>query len=157
LIKQHRLFCELARTSPSVASHLARTGHFEFGPQRRSECLGDAVEAQRIAQDFARGEDASGYARQWAMSYGSALDELQRNPKLAAASLLLRYEDLCSDPEAMLRVLAGHCRLDEESTQALVESWSTRLSAPDYYQSTLNAEQQALIESICAPTAARLG
>lgn len=157
LIKQHRLFCELTRASPSVSSHLERTGHFEFGPQRRAECLGDVAEAQRITRDFARGDDASGYARQWAMSYGAALDELQRMPELAAASLLLRYEDLCSDPMATLQRLATHCQLDDASEQALVDSWSARLSAPDYYQPAVGAEQHAQIESICGPTAARLG
>ncbi len=157
LIKQHRLFCELSQASSSVAAHLARTGHFEFGPQRRVECLGDLAEAAATAADFSGGDDVSGYARQWSSSYGSLLEQLHGSPPLASATLLLRYEQLCAEPQASLQQIAEHCLLDDQAAQSLISDWAGQLATPTYYQAAFDAPQRQRIMAICGPTARDLG
>lgn len=156
LLKQHRLFTRLSAQSPSVAAHLARTGHFEFGPGRRAECAGDPAEAARIEADFAGGDAVSGYARQWAMSYAAIAEHLEQDPGLASATLLVRYEDLCAEPVDSLRRLADHCALSAQSAGALIESWASRLQAPDYYQADFTDDQRASIARQCSATVERL-
>lgn len=157
LIKQHRLFCKLSEGSRSVAAHLARTGHFEFGPQRRVECLGDPAEAAAIAADFCSGDDVAGYARQWSSSYGSLLEQLQGSPELSDATLLVRYEQLCAEPGETLQRIAEHCRLDAQASLSLITTWAGQLAAPGYYQTSFDSHEQQRITAICAATAARLG
>jgi hypothetical protein len=157
LIKQHRLFAQLGAQSPSVAAHLARTGHFEFGPQRRAECAGDPAEAARIEADFATDCDVSGYARQWAMSYGALAEALASDAQLAQATLLLRFEDLCREPVESLQRLARHVDLNVADESALIAHWAPRLRMPDYYSTTFSAEEQTLIARHCAAAAARFG
>lgn len=127
LRSQHRRFAALAQRAPGLANHLARSGHFEFGPQRRAECVGDPEAARRIEAAFAAGDDVDGYARQWAMSYGALADTLGRDPALAAATCIVRHEDLCRDPDAELRRIAQHCLLAPDAERALVATWVPRL------------------------------
>lgn len=156
LLKQHRLFTRLAAEHPSVARHLARTGHFEFGPQRRVERLGDAAPAQAAAEDFAAGRDALGYARQWAMSYGAMLDALPADPGLRAACCIVWYESICANPATRLDRIATHCRLDPAASASLVADWAPRLAAPDYYAPDFDARTADAIAHICAPVRSRL-
>lgn len=127
LCSQHRRFGELAARAPGVRNYLARSGHFEFGPQRRAECVGDLAAAARIEAAFAAGDDIEGYALQWAESYGAFADALARVPGLADATCVVRHEDLCADPEATLRRVARHCLLDAAGEASLVAGWAPRL------------------------------
>ncbi len=156
LLKQHELFTRLAAQHPSVPRHLARTGHFEFGPQRRVEHLGDAALAQAAAEDFAAGRDALGYARQWAISYGAMLDALEADPGLRAACRIVSYETLCAAPAATLDRIAEHCRLDPAARAALIADWAPRLAAPDYYAPAFDADTAEALARICAPVRSRL-
>ncbi len=105
LVGQHALFSDLARQDPRMACYLAAAGHYEFGPQRVPICLSqDAGERTRSA--WSRGDDASGYAIQWAEIYGF-VGRLQTTAgPLSNRILVVRYEDFCLQPlEAMRRIL----------------------------------------------------
>jgi hypothetical protein len=157
LCKQHRLFTDWSAQTPSVGAHLARTGHFEFGPQRRAECLGDAAEASQIQADFAAGHDVAGYARQWAHSYGALARLLAADRGLAEATLIVRFEDLCSAPTATLQRLSAHCALSEDDGTRLVTRWADQLRAPTYYRPRFDAADDATIATQCDPIARQLG
>lgn len=156
LLRQHKRFSALAARWPSVARQLARSGHFEFGPQRRAECAGDTEVARRIESEFAAGEDVSAYARQWSASYGALADHLARHSGLRDAVLLLRFEHLCAEPEAALNELANHCRLQDNQRSVLLDTWAPRLRAPAD-DSALQPAQQEIIATRCADVAARFG
>lgn len=83
LLKQDRLFGEWARTDPAIATHLARSGHFEFGPHKRAVHVGDAAQAAAIQACFASDRVVEGYARQWASSYGWLLRVLTADAGMA--------------------------------------------------------------------------
>jgi hypothetical protein len=157
LCRQHQRFMQLAASAPGVGAYLARSGHFEFGPQRSVECVGDPGEAEGVRADFAAGDDVSGYARQWAMSYGALAESLAQDPALSAATLLVRYEDVCRAPAATLRRLAAHCALGPDESCKLVARWEARLRAPDYYRPGLQAHERARVLDLVATTAQRFG
>ncbi|AKS41533.1 sulfotransferase [Wenzhouxiangella marina] len=149
LLRQHRRFSMLSQHWPSVARQLARSGHFEFGPQRRAECAGDLAEAQRIEAEFSAGDDLAAYARQWASSYGALADCLSRHDDLAEAVLLVHHEQLCSEPETTLNRLSAHCRLDHRQHQQLLETWPARLRSPSEGPPLSSAERD-IITAHCA-------
>lgn len=101
LVRQHLQFCDYAASDPRVPRYLAAAGHFEFGPQRRPIRL-SAAASDRIVQAWSCGEDYLAYSIQWAEIYGF-VNALRTNPDLAAHMLIVRYEDLCAEPDATLR------------------------------------------------------
>lgn len=156
LLKQDRLFCQAAAADPAIDAHLRRTGHFEFGPGKRAENLGDDDAAAAIATAFAAGDGLEGYARQWQLSYGWLADRLQRDAGLAAAVHLVDYDALCRAPAAGLAALARHARVPDADRPALLQRWSPRISAPDYYRPDLAPAQAARVRDRCAATHAEL-
>lgn len=156
LVKQHRLFSRLSATAPSVGRHLAHSGHFEFGPQRRAEHVGDDAQAATIQADFAAGREVSAYARQWAASYGALARSLRDQPELAKATLLVPYESMCANAAGMLARLAQHCALDANETTHLLRAWAPQMQAPEYYRAEFTPDERALIAAVCAETVALL-
>lgn len=154
LVKQDRLFCAAARENPSIATHLARVGHFEFGPHRRVQNLDDAEAAQRIAHWHATGCSAQAYALQWAQVYGHLLDHLDRDRALAEATLLVRHESLCAEPAPMLAQVFRHVEADD--AEALVARFAPRIGLPTYYETGFDDEQTAAIDALTRPVAERL-
>jgi hypothetical protein len=151
LVKQDALFTRLDREDSAVSAHLARIGHFEFGPHKRALNLGDGRETEAIAACFARADMAEGYARQWVVQYGHAWRRMRDDPALASACLWISHDRLCADPAAELQRLATHLDLSDSDRQALVDEWSPRLSRPDYYAPSFAERDAARIREITAP------
>lgn len=151
LAKQDRLFCQLDSEDSAVSAHLARIGHFEFGPHKRALNLGDSKETAAIAECFARGDLAEGYARQWVAQYGTALQRIQADASLASACLWISHDSLCADPETGLVRLAVHLALTERDRRALIDEWAPRLSKASYYKPTLSKDEAALVRRIATP------
>lgn len=152
LMKQHRLFAAAEREDERVLRHMRRSGHFEFGLGRRPIDVGDG--AAEVTRLWAEGEEVEGWAAHWALVYGHVADRLAADPDLAAATLVVRYEDFCSAPaEVMARVL-DHCALAPGS---LPEAAAARISAPDYYQPDFTEEERATIARRTAAVAGRFG
>ena len=154
LVRQHLRFSRLSARWPSVGRQLALSGHFEFGPQRRAECA-DVAEAVAIEAAFAAGDEVSGYARQWASSYGVLASWLEADPELANQVLLLPHERLCADPAATLRQLGEHCRIGQGRLQNWLASWQHRIQARP--EPTLEATLLQTVEQHCGAVARRLG
>lgn len=154
LMKQHRLFVEAEKRDRRVLEHMARSGHFEFGLNRRVINTGDEAGAALVEDLWKSGSEVEGWARYWAMIYGHVADTLGRAPEIAAAAKVVRYEDLCAEPVETMRAILDHCGL---SWSDLPERTASRVRPPGYYRPSFAATEETLIRDITRPVAHRFG
>lgn len=155
LMKQQRLFCAGEADNPAARRHLARAGHFEFGLDRRPIHCGDREKTAEIRSLWAAGRDAEGWALQWAALYGAVADQLDADPALRSALLVVRYEDFCAEPASTLGRILGHCGL--EPAEELLGEAEERLSAPSYYRPSFPSELADAIRDSTDAVARRFG
>jgi hypothetical protein len=155
LMKQHALFCEGGRRRPESVRHLQRVGHFEFGLDRRPVNAGDSAAVEQVLACWRDGAEVEGWARYWSHIYGYVADRLEASPELRAATLVVRYEELCREPRATLRAVLDHCRL-AAADDALAQL-AGQLHAPAYYQPRFTPDELAIIDRHTGAAAARLG
>jgi hypothetical protein len=117
LVGQHRLFSKYSAEDARVPDYMRAAGHYEFGPQRVPVNLDD-TSTRRITEAWSQGDDALGYAVMWRSVY-SHVDRLRRGTSLGGRIIMARYEDLCGDPEAVLRELFRFCELTEGADAVL--------------------------------------
>ena len=127
LAEQHALFCRYAKDDARVPRYLAAAGHYEFGPQRRPVNF-DPTRIGEIEAAWREGDDARGYARQWAQAYAH-VDRLRSDPEIAGRILVLRFEDFCAQPGASLRRLLDFCGLTDAAGR--VAAAAGTVSAPE--------------------------
>jgi hypothetical protein len=154
LIKQHRLFCEAESRNPKVLAYMRRSGHFEFGLDRRPINFGDGAAVQRIQAAWAEADDVRGYAILWAATYAFTMDLLENDAALARRVAIVHYDDLCADPGGTLRRLHRHCGLD--CTEERIEGQASRIAAPSYYRADLTARDREIIRSETQDVSTRL-
>lgn len=154
LMKQHRLFEAAETEDEAVLRSMRCSGHFEFGLDRRIISIGRQDEERAIKALWAEGREALGWARYWALLNGHVLEMLDRDPKLADATLIVRYEDLCERPRATMGRILSHCRLEAGS---LPDVAAEVVSAPTYYRPEFNQRERDEIEAYIGEVAARLG
>lgn len=82
-------------------------------------------------------------------------DRLQANEHLRDATLVVRYEDLCSSPDAMVRRILAHCHVT--AAEPVIDAFSGRLSAPDYYTWQFTDDEREAIREETQATAVRFG
>ena len=87
--------------------------------------------------------------------YRHLADRLEANPALRAASLVVRFEDLCRSPHDTIRQILAHCRLDAE--EAWVAERAAAIRFPSYYQPRFAQDELETIARHTADTAARFG
>lgn len=153
LMKQQRLFATGEANQPRALEHMRRVGHFEFGLDRRAINVGDAAMTARITELWETGHEVEGWALYWADIYRHVADVLDADPALCEACLVVRYEDLCSQPEDMLVRLHEHCQLPVRP-QAVKEA-AAGLRSPTYYRPGFSEQDLALIREVTQPVAAR--
>jgi hypothetical protein len=134
LVGQHRLFTKYSAEDARVPDYMRAAGHYEFGPQRVPVNL-DEASTRRITQAWSQGADALGYGVLWRSIYAH-VERLRRSTPLGRRIIVVRYEDLCAEPEAMLRDLFQFCELTEDA-RAVLESLP-EISAPGRMLRNLN-------------------
>lgn len=154
LMKQHDLFCKEEARDARILRHMQRSGHFEFGLDRRAIDAGDEDRTNRVMELWRAGREVEGWAEYWAMIYGHIADVLDRDPELNAATRIVRYEDLCADPAEEMRNILGHCALP---THDLPKTASAMIAAPNYYQPVFNEAERELILRCTEHVAQRFG
>jgi hypothetical protein len=154
LIKQHKLFMAGQKRNPRAIGHLQRVGHFEFGCDRRIINVGRTDVVQEIRHLWSQGQEVRGWARYWASLYGWLADTLEQQATLREAAIILRYEELCRQPQVTLRRLLHHCQLREEAS---LRSFATRIKAPTYYRQGFSDEERSIIAEETATVAQRMG
>lgn len=153
LMKQHRLFSTVEAEDERVLRHMRRSGHFEFGLDRRPINVGDGGKAEEVRKHWQNGEEVAGWAAHWAAVYGHVADVLE-DPDLAAATAVVRYEDMCADPGASIAAVLEHCELKEDG---LPETARSIISAPTYYEPSFSEAERETIRSRTETVAARFG
>jgi Sulfotransferase family len=143
LLKQHRLFCEAESRDHKVLDYMRRSGHFEFGLDRRPINFGNDGVIRRIQAAWAAGDDAKGYALVWASTYDFVLNILESDQALRRSVAIVHYDDLCADPGGTLRRLVDHCGLD--GMAAYVDEQASRIAAPSYYRPELSERDRKVI------------
>ena len=156
LIKQHRLFSAAEQADPRILlRHMRRVGHFEFGLDRRVINTGDHEAAARIDALWSAGRDVEGYARLWSGVYGFVLDSIEGDPAIAQATLVVRYEEACQNPQAKLAEIAAHAELSFPDDA--IAAMAAEISSPTYYDPGFTAAEEAMIRDLTGTTARRLG
>jgi hypothetical protein len=155
LMRQHKRFSAAGAKSPRVIRHLSQAGHFEFGLNRLPIHTGDDARYRDITEAWARGEEIRGWALYWDSIYRYLYERLEANPQLKKQTLIVRYEELCANPQPSLRAIFGHAGL--EITESELQPLAARFSAPDYYTAKLSDDDTALIHELTDETAKLLG
>lgn len=154
LMKQHRLFCEEETRDPRILAHMRRAGHLEFGLDRRAINVGDGVAAE-VERLWAEGEEVRGWARYWNSLYRFVARQRAADAGLAAAIMIVRYEDLCDRPRETLAQVLAHARLP--ATEPEIEGLAARLSPPAYYAPGFSDGERAVIAEETAEARELLG
>jgi hypothetical protein len=110
LVRQHLLFQDYAAQNPQVTEYLKAVGHYEFGPQRMPICLTHKG-CNQVIKMWENGDGHLGYAIQWAEIYRFVSELHKREPDIANRLLVIRYEDLCSDPLAEIQKVLNFVEL----------------------------------------------
>lgn len=154
LMKQHRLFVRAERRFPRVLAHMRRSGHYEFGLDRRPINPGHREATVEIERLWATGDEVRGWARYWALLYGWMADQLEEHPRLSQATEVIRFEDLCDQPAETLERIRRHADLPADSGyRAFVD----RVRAPAYYEPSFSDAERFTIEEETSAVAARFG
>ncbi len=153
LIKQHRLFCKGLAGNKRAQAHMRRVGHFEFGLDRRPINAGDDHEIQAIESLWNDGREIEGQARYWAHLHGKIADQLEHDPALRAATLIVGYERLCAEPVETLQGLFDHCKLT--LGEAALCDLASRVQHPSYYEPDFSETERHLIDDITGPVVER--
>lgn len=144
LVKQHRLFCREESRDRRILEYMRRVGHFEFGLDRRAIKFDASEKICDILALWQMGEEIRGWARYWNTLYSWVIKTLNDNHLLKSASLLIRYEDLCSQSHESFLEVCKHCYLEFNSKQ--FEQLTCQLKFPSYYKVTFTVEELKIID-----------
>lgn len=155
LMRQHERFVAEHRRDARLQRHMSRSGHFEFGLDRRPVNHGDGETTRRILELWAAGREVEGWALYWQDVYGHLAEALERHPVLARATLVVSYERLCESPAAVMRAVLAHCELPDEGPD-LAALARNIIRPPSPHGLTLDEAGIARIRAATAETAERL-
>src|SRR5207244_3542100 len=111
LVRQHQWFFRGQRQHPRALAWMQRSGHFEFGRDRRPMNLGDSGRVQAIQWAWAAGQEVRGWAWYWDMVYGHLIRLLGADAQVRAATRVVRFEELCAAPAETIATVLDHCSL----------------------------------------------
>jgi hypothetical protein len=151
LVRQQRIFSAGQRRQPRALAHMRRTGHFEFGLDRRPMNLGDGAKTQRIVQAWSAGEEIRGHALYWDMVHCYLARLLAQDERVRAAALIVPFETMCAAPRETLQAVLHHCELTDVAD--IVDQRAAQVRFPDYYESGLAPEDVKVIHAETATTA----
>src|SRR5260370_4548133 len=92
---------------------MQRSGHFEFGLDRRPINPGDGERVRQIQRDWATGQEVRGWARYWDMVHAYLAGLLETDARVRRAAKVVRFESLCDAPAEHLREMLAHCALPD--------------------------------------------
>ena len=153
-MRQQQWFSAGQRKHPRARAFMRRSGHFEFGLDRRPQNLGDPIRVRRILDLWAHGEEVRGWARSWDAVYGYLDRLLQADSRVREAARIVRFETLCQAPAETIREVLDHCRLPDVAS---ADRFANAIRLPDYYRDPLTAADLDIIHEETAATASRWG
>lgn len=155
LMRQHRRFGQGQQQHPRALAYMQRSGHFEFGLDRRPMNLGDGARVQRIKQAWQAGDEMRGLALYWDMVYGYLANLLEADAQVRQAALVVRFETLCTSPAETLQAVLEHCELPDAAS--IIQLHAPAIRTPAYYSSGFSAADLEIIHAETAVTASRWG
>lgn len=155
LLRQHQRFSEAQSKYPRALAYMRRSGHFEFGLDRRPLNLGDSSRVDEVLSCWSKGDDLRGYALSWEMVYAYLARLLAEDERVKAATFVVRYEALCKSPRETLDALMRH--VDLADADPIVDRFASVVAPPDYYRRQFSPEEEAVIADITSATAAAWG
>ncbi|MHA1937062.1 MAG: sulfotransferase [Candidatus Thorarchaeota archaeon] len=158
LAKQDMILGNLEHADPRLLDWTKIIGHREFGTARICINLGSSETVDRVRKLWTNPETyAQGWAVYWDAVYSFAHDKLESNPKLAEATLVFRYEDLCAFPEKTIDEIVQHVEIDSASFSSIKNHYSSRLTKPTYYRTEYTEQEQFDILQETEETANKFG
>jgi hypothetical protein len=155
LLRQHRWFSEGQRKHPRLLAYMRRTGHFEFGLDRRPMHLGDPERVRRVADAWAAGDEIRGLARYWDLVYRYLADLIAADDRVRAAVRVVRFEDICAAPAETIRDALEHCGLAD--ADAAARDQARRVRGATTSETVFSDEERAAIREESADSARRWG
>jgi hypothetical protein len=153
LVRQHRWFSSGHQQSPRSLAFMQRSGHFEFGLDRRPINLGDSERVKIIQDAWSTGDEIRGWSNYWDMVYCYLAELLETNASIRKASIVVRFEELCERPVEVLQQVLERCEFPDK--KPIMEKFVPRIRRPDYYQSPFTPEEIAIVQMETADTAQR--
>lgn len=155
LVRQHERFVQEHRRDPKLKRHMSRSGHFEFGLDRRPVNSGRTAVTREVMELWTSGREIQGWALYWKDVYGRLADVLDTHDALRHATLVVSYESLCANPAPVMRAVLAHCELPAQGPD-LVALARDIIRPPSSHQGILDEAQVAHIRAVTGDTLARL-
>lgn len=137
-VKQHELFLQTQQEDPRWFDAIRMAGHAEFGLDNRFINPDNTTLIREIRAAWDAGNRATAFGLYWSALYGHVLNQVEQDPLVRAATLFVRYEDLCTTPRETINRIIAHCQLDANSFQEMRDVYEKKLTAPQYYQAKLD-------------------
>ncbi|MFX0126401.1 MAG: sulfotransferase, partial [Candidatus Hodarchaeota archaeon] len=158
LAKQDRVLKEVELENSLLLDWTKIIGHREFGSARVCINLDNLNTIQRIRLLWnQKNTYIEGWAVYWDEVYSYILKKLRTNPKLAKASLIIRYEDLCKSPEEIIDKILEHIEVNPNSFKETKKHYCRKLHEPTYYNPKYTKKEQEKITHITKETAETYG
>jgi Sulfotransferase family len=157
VLKQDRLFTDLAREDGRLMKMNRLTGFHEFGPNFVPVNVGNDAMTREICRCRDEGRLVRARALQWASVFGFVVEQLKNDPELARSVCVVRYEDLCVKPAETIDRILAHTGLPQESFAPTRGKYISKLSLPDYYRPNFSVEERAEIIALTKDVAAHFG
>ncbi|MGY5852655.1 MAG: sulfotransferase [Candidatus Thorarchaeota archaeon] len=156
--KQDGIFQEMEREDPRLLDWTKIIGHREFGSAKFCINMGSTKTVEKIRELWSKPDTyVRGWAVYWDSVYSYVDEKLNSNQKVADASLLLRYEDLCNSPAEMIDKITTHLELDADKFSHVKDHYVDTLRAPSYYRTKYSEKEQEDIIAATGETASKFG
>jgi Sulfotransferase family len=155
LMRQHQRFCVEHERDDRLKRHMSRSGHFEFGLDRRPINSGDAEKTRQVLDLWGTGREVEGWALYWADLYGHVVESLERDEALRNATRVIDYERLCNQPAEMMQLVLRHCELENSKIDLAAEAAGT-IRPPAYYKPAFTDDEVDFIKTTTGPIKQRL-
>jgi hypothetical protein len=154
LAKQDRIFVDVERKDPRLLDWTKIIGHREFGSAKVCINLDDTKLVQEIREDWTNKRTyVKGWAKYWASIYSYVHRTLENNRNLAKAAMVIRYETLCTEPDATIDHIIEHTELDPKKFTDVKKEYVETLRPPSYYSVQYSNEETESIRRITSPVA----
>ena len=158
LIKQDRIWAELERADPRQIEIIELTGHHEFGTRQVMANVGNPDELREIRRLFDAGKWAQSRARYWAYMYGFVAQSARTQiPTWRAASALCATKTSAATRLPPSTEFSRTPVSTPQSFAAARETYSKKLSFPDYYKPAFDADTLGEIVAATSGIAQRFG
>jgi hypothetical protein len=157
VVKQDRLFTNLAHDDRRLMKMNRLTGFHEFGPNFVPVNVGNDATTAEICRCRDERLQARARALQWASVFGFVIEQLKHDPELARAVCIVRYEDLCIKPAETIDRILAHTGLSQEAFTSTRAKYISKLSLPDYYRPNFSDAERAEIIALTKDVAANFG